>query len=63
MEEQKLLLSGACQFEDWVGSQIVGFCVVRLFVHCGCWVVRFLVGVKSVVVGVPSVVGVFGIGE
>ncbi len=49
MEEQRLLLSGACQFEDWVGGQIVGFCVVRLFVHCGCWGARLHLGVQSVV--------------
>ena len=50
MEEQRLLLSGACQSEDWVGGEIAGFCVVRLSFHSGCWGVRFHVGVQSVVV-------------
>ena len=56
MEGQRLLLACACQFVDQVGSQIVGFCAVWLFVRCGlfcnlgCWVGNFLVGVKSHVV-------------
>ena len=32
--EQMMLLSCACQSEELVGGQIVGFCSVSWFVHC-----------------------------